>query len=112
LRAHVPFSDQVSIATLHWLWRQRERATLLWKLAHGGRRVARFALNPSVGILREIEQLIAGGHSSFLTAEMLAALQAVLLEEVAHAAVELYSGRLRFSDAELLQLQLASARAD
>nr|WP_306467308.1 GTPase [Limimaricola sp. G21655-S1] len=39
-------------------------------------------------------------------------LQAVLLEEVAHAAVELYSGRLRFSDAELLQFQLDETRAD
>lgn len=112
LRAHVPFSDQVSLATLHWLWRQRERATLLWKLAHGGRRVARFALNPSVGILREIEGMIAGGNSNYLTREMLCALQAVLLEEVAYAAVELYSGRLRFSDAELLQIQLERAAAD
>ena len=39
-------------------------------------------------------------------------LRAVLLEEVAFGAIDLYSGRLRFTDAELMQIQLASARAD
>ncbi|HHX90256.1 MAG TPA: GTPase domain-containing protein, partial [Paracoccus sp.] len=35
-----------------------------------------------------------------------------LLEEVAQAAVDLYSGRLRFSDAELMQIELASEMRD
>jgi predicted GTPase len=39
-------------------------------------------------------------------------LQAILLEEVAYSAVELYSGRLRFSDAELLAIELEQTEAD
>lgn len=112
LRSKLPFSDQVSLATLYWLWRQRHRANILWKVAHGSGRVARFAFNPAVGVLRELEQIVAGGNSKYVTGNMMGVMQAVLLEEVAYAAIELYSGRLRFSDAELLQIQLASARAD
>lgn len=112
LRSKLPFSDQVSLATLYWLWRQRHRANMLWKVAYGSGRVARFALYPAAGVLRELEQIVAGGNSKYVTGNMIGVLQAVLLEEVAYAAIELYSGRLRFSDAELLQIQLASARAD
>lgn len=112
LRDHLPFSDQFSLATLSWLWRQRRRASLLWKLINGGRRAVRLAMNPTAGILREIEQLVAGGHADYLSEQMMGTLQAVLLEEVAFSAIELYSGRLRFSDAELLDAGQAAASAD
>lgn len=112
LRREVPFSDQVSISTLYWLWRNRRRMSRVVKLADGGRRILRMALNPVRGVLLEIEQIVASGNSSFLSTQMLGTLQALLLEEVAFAAVELYSGRLRFSDSELLEIQLAAAAGD
>ncbi len=112
LRRHVPFSDRISLHTIHWIWKHRGRAQLAMDAAFAGHRVLRFALNPAKGVLREVEWLMAGGNSSYLGTQMMGVLQAVLLEEVAHAAVELYSGRLRFSDAELLQFQLDETRAD
>lgn len=112
LRSKLPFSDRISLASLYWLWRQRDRANLLWKLAQGGGRVARFAINPAAGVLKELEQIMSGGNSSYMTENMLGVMQAVLLEEVAYGAIELYSGRLRFSEAELLQIELASGKAD
>lgn len=112
LRHKVPFSDQLSISALYWIWRQRDRLSLIWKLADGGRRLARMAINPTRGVLQEVEQLVAGGNSDYLTEQMMGTMQAILLEEVAYAAVELYSGRLRFSDAELLEIQLGTTEAD
>ncbi len=112
LRRHVPFSDQISLQRLHWLWRHRDRAQMAVDMAFAGHRILRFALNPAKGALREVEWLMAEGNTSFLGNQMMGVLQAVLLEEVAHAAVELYSGRLRFSDAELLELQLEESRGD
>ncbi|MEX2335068.1 MAG: GTPase [Pseudohongiella sp.] len=112
LRSKLPFSDQVSLATLYWLWRQRNRANVLWKVAQGSSRVARFAFNPAAGILRELEQIVSGGNSGYVTENMMGVMQAVLLEEVAYAAIELYSGRLRFSDRELMQIQLSTSKAD
>src|SRR5690606_34232572 len=112
MRDKVPFSDQVSISTLYWLWSRRERLSKIWPLADRGRRVARMALNPARSVLLEVEQLVSGGNSTFLTVQMMGTMQAVLLEEVAYSAVELYSGRLRFSDAELLDIQLSASEAD
>lgn len=112
LRNKMPFSDQVSLATLYWLWRQRDRANVLWQIAQGSSRVARFAVNPAAGVLRELEQLMAGGHTDYVTDNMLGVMQAVLLEEVAYAAIELYSGRLRFSDRELMQMRLSTTAED
>ncbi|MEX1197363.1 MAG: GTPase [Pseudohongiellaceae bacterium] len=112
LRRRLPFADQVSLATLHWFWRQRNRANVLWKVAYGSGRLARFALNPAAGVLRELEQIVSGGNSRYVTGNMMGVLQAILLEEVAYGAIDLYSGRLRFSEAELMQIELASATAD
>lgn len=112
LRNKMPFSDQVSLASLYWLWRQRDRANILWQIAHGSSRVARFAVNPAAGVLRELEQLMAGGHTDYVTDSMLGVMQAVLLEEVAYAAIELYSGRLRFSDRELMNMRLSTTAED
>tara|TARA_R100001039_G_C1853846_1_gene115361 strand:- start:5707 stop:7257 length:1551 start_codon:yes stop_codon:yes gene_type:complete len=112
LRNKLPFADQVSLATLYWLWRQRNRANVLWQIAHGSSRVARFAINPAAGVLRELEQLMAGGQTDYVTDNMLGVMQAVLLEEVAYAAIELYSGRLRFSDQELMHMRLSTTAED
>lgn len=112
LRNRLPFSDQVSLATLYWFWRQRSRASLIWRVAQGGSRLARFALNPAAGVLRELEQLVSGSNSAYMTDNMIGVMQAVLLEEVAYGAIELYSGRLRFSDEELMQIELARSKAD
>jgi predicted GTPase len=112
LRSKLPFADQISLATLYWLWRQRNRANLLWKVAQGSGRLARFAFNPAAGVLRELEQIVAGGNSAYVNENMMGVMQAVLLEEVAYAAIELYSGRLRFSDQELMQIELITSKAD
>jgi uncharacterized protein len=112
LRSKLPFSDQISLATLYWLWRQRDRANVLWQLAQGSGRLARFAFNPAAGVMRELEQLVSGGNTGYVTENMLGVMQAILLEEVAYGAIELYSGRLRFSDKELMQIQLATSKAD
>ncbi|OSP54590.1 dynamin family protein [Pseudoruegeria sp. SK021] len=112
LRRHVPFSDQVSLKTLIWIWGQRDRAQMALSVARIGHRLARLAISPTTAVLREIEQAVAGGNATYLNDQVIAVLQAVLLEEVAYAAVELYSGRLKFSDAELLAIQMASTDAD
>src|SRR5690606_2711961 len=69
-------------------------------------------LNPAVGLLREVERAITSGMQDKLTDQFMRDAQAILLEEVAQAAVDLYSGRLRFSEAELMQIELASEMRD
>lgn len=112
LRSKLPFADQISIASMHWIWQRRKGLSTAWKLADGGRRLTRFATNPTYALLKEIEQLVTDGNSSYLSEQMLSTLQMILLEEVASAAVDLYSGRLKFSDSELLKIELESTQED
>ncbi|MCT4371732.1 50S ribosome-binding GTPase [Yangia mangrovi] len=112
IRDKVPFSDSISVGTLLWLWQRRDVAWKVKKHGWNAWRVIRAVKSLPTAVLREIEGVIAEGHSSFVTSEGTAILQALLLEEVAAAAVELYSGRLRFSDSELLDLGLASSDLD
>ncbi|WP_172328205.1 dynamin family protein [Mangrovicoccus sp. HB161399] len=112
IRDKVPFSDSISVGTLLWLWERRDVARKIRRHGWNAWRVIRAVKSLPTAVLREIEGVIAEGHTSFVTSEGAAILQALLLEEVAAAAVDLYSGRLRFSDSELLDLGLAASDLD
>ncbi len=112
LRRAVPFSDQLSVWSLWWLWQRRDTAQVAWRSGYAVWRGVRLAINPAVGVLREIERVVTSGLQVRLGDQMRRDAQAVLLEEVAQAAVDLYSGRLRFSDAELLEFQLGAEARD
>jgi predicted GTPase len=58
-------------------------------------------MTPAVGVLREAERVLASGLQDRLTDRFRRDVQAILLEEAAQAAVDLYSGRLKASDAEI-----------
>lgn len=112
LRRHIPFSDQLSVRALYWLWRRQDQALAAWETGFLAYRGVRLVLNPAVGLLREVERAITSGMQDRLTDQFVRDAQAIFLEEVAQAAVDLYSGRLRFSEAELMQIQLGSEMRD
>lgn len=112
LRRHVPFSDQLSVRALYWLWRRQDQALAAWETGFLAYRGVRLVLNPALGLLREAERAITSGMHDKLSDQFMRDAQAILLEEVAQAAVDLYSGRLRFSEAELMQIQLGSEGRD
>ena len=103
LLRHVPYSDQLSVRTLHWLWRKQDAALTAWETGFLAWRGLRLVLNPAVGLLREAERVLATGLQDRLTERFRRDAQAILLEEAAQAAIDLYSGRLRFTDTELAQ---------
>lgn len=112
LRRNVPFSDQLSVRAMFWAWQRRERAQAAWESGYMVWRGVRLLWNPAVGVLREIERIATAGLQARLTDHVQRDAQLALLEEVAVAAVDLYSGRLRFSDVELMELDLPSAADD
>lgn len=112
LRAMVPLSDTISISTLHWMWQYRAAASQIMSYGQFAWRVVRAVKNAPAAILQEIERATTSGHASLVTNEAMAIFQSILLEELAKAAVDLYSGRLRFSDAELLEIQIAGSDLD
>ena len=112
LRKRMPYSDQVSVSKIVWVWKNRKNLNRAWFVADNARRIASFAVNPAAAIVKEFELLVASKNINYLSDQTLATLQAVLLEEVATAAIDLYSGRLKYSDDELLNIELASTRRD
>ena len=112
LRRNVPFSDQLPVRTMWWAWQQREAAQTAWTSGYLVWRGVRLMVNPALGVLREIERIASAGLQERLSERMRRDAQLALLEEIAQAAVDLYSGRLRFSDAELLELELGTEARD
>ncbi|WP_306132161.1 GTPase family protein [Roseivivax marinus] len=112
LRSYLSISDRVSVGTLLWLWRNQGRTRMLYGVGRGAYRVFRMVTNPPRGIAQELNDLVTSGNSNLLTAELQITGQRILFEEIASAATELYSGRLRMSDAELLDSILRDADLD
>ncbi|WP_172975644.1 MULTISPECIES: GTPase family protein [unclassified Roseivivax] len=112
LRAHIAISDRISVGTLVWLWQNQDRAKRLYGLGHGAYRVYRLTAGLPVAVMRETLDLVTSGNSKMLTGELQVIGQRILFEEIARAATELYSGRLRMSDAELLESILQEADID
>lgn len=101
LLENVPWSDRLSVRTMHWLWRKQDAALTAWETGFLAWRGVRLVLNPAVGLLREAERALATGLQDRLTDKFRRDAQAILLEEAAQAAVDLYSGRLQATEADL-----------
>ncbi|MCB1406458.1 MAG: 50S ribosome-binding GTPase [Rhodobacteraceae bacterium] len=112
LLRNVPLSDRLSVRTMHWLWRKQDAALTAWETGFLAWRGVRLVINPAVGLLREAERVLASGLQDRLTDRFRRDAQAILLEEAAQAAIDLYSGRLRVSEAEMARLALESDRRD
>ncbi|MEZ5752543.1 MAG: hypothetical protein R3D60_11430 [Paracoccaceae bacterium] len=111
LLRNVPYSDRLSVRSMYWLWQKQETAITAWEGGSLVWRGVRFLLNPTVGLLREAERALATNLQGRLTERFQREAQIVLLEEIAQAAIDLYSGRLRFTDTELAQHDIDDAPA-
>ena len=112
LRQQVPFSDTISLRTLWWIWSNRNQLTAAGGYLHTAWRVQRALINPPAAALQEAQNLLMGRAMGDLRDTGETTVQRVILEEVARAAIDLYSGHLRYSDAELLEVDLASRAMD
>lgn len=112
LRRHVPFSDRLPVSWALWAMRHKDRARWAIKASSVGWRVFKAWTNPTQAAIQELGGLAQGTAVDALSDQFQREVRGLLLEEVAHAAVQLYSGRLQFSDAELLQIELESTGRD
>ncbi len=112
LRTDVPYSDRISVRNLLWLWGHRDRLQAGARVAHASWRIGRLARSPVTAVALEIQNLLLSEASETLKSLSVTRLQALVLEELARAAIDLHAGHLRFSDAELLRIQLGSEITD
>ncbi|WP_078603569.1 GTPase family protein [Thioclava sediminum] len=108
LRQYVPFSDSIAVSQIAFVLRHMTRVR---KAIDGGSNVYELSK-----LFFNIKTLPASALSKFVMAGVkkfsLVQVQRYILEEVARAAVDLYSGHLKFSDSELLAIELESERND
>ncbi len=112
LRENIPLSDSVSVGTLYWVWEHGEEISRGFSILDKVRRTIRAFTDLPAAAIREIEGLISSDHWSYVGVQFQSELQRRLLNEIASAAVDLYSGRLKYSDAELLEKRLNETLED
>ncbi|WP_375699356.1 GTPase [Pseudophaeobacter sp. TrK17] len=109
----VPFSDRISLKTVFWIWENKSWVRRGATLAGWAWRAKRLITNPPAGIMQEIQGAVtSGADGGEMKNFSVAIVQQIILEEVARAAVDLHSGYLRFTDEELLKVELGSVNFD
>lgn len=109
----VPFSDRISLKTILWVWENKAWVQRGATVAGWAWRAKRLITNPPAAIIQEIQGAVtSGADSGEMKNFSVAIVQQIILEEVARAAVDLHSGHLRFTDEELLKIELGSADLD
>lgn len=112
LKRSLPVADYASVGLIVWGWKHQAQARKIYIHGYTGWRVVRAMLNLPSAILREAGDLVSSGFGRMLREESLIIMQVAFFEEIARAAVELYSGRLSFSDAEILEFMMDDSEFD
>lgn len=107
---YLPYADRVTIATVLSAYERKDQISSGFTWANRVRRLVRL-VNPIGAVIGELRDQVTdrvfarAGHSLQLS------LKRLLLQEIAQAAIDLYSGRLKVSDAELSDYTSAAALA-
>ncbi len=103
--ANVPGVRALKFGHLLWLNRQiSEHGAAIGQVfdkAEWAWRLFRFVKDPASGAVGEIGRYLLGGSYGVLSSRIRASLTALLLRETGRAAIDLYSGRLKLTTAEI-----------
>ena len=102
---HIPGVRAISLSHLLWVHAQHERygeaAQTGWRVGFGLWRILRAVLNPLQAAGQETSGMIVEKTASVLSYRLRAYATRMFILEVGRASIDLYSGRLALSDAEL-----------
>lgn len=97
---HVPFADRVTIASMLAIYDRHDQITRSFKWANRVRRLLRLT-NPLGALIGELRDQVTDRMFDTVNRATQVTLKRLLLQEVAQVGIDLYSGRLKVSDAEL-----------
>lgn len=109
--SHVPFAERVTVSTLKKLYSRQGDIKSSFTWLNRARRVARL-VNPVAAAVGELKDQFTDRVFSHLSASVQTDLKSLLLQEVAQVGIDLYSGKLKSSAAELQQYQSSSYQED
>jgi predicted GTPase len=98
---HMPLAHNLKISTLRTLSRNTGTAVKLYGHVSPLIRAIKIGVNPVTGVASEISSMLGNRYISELGQHMQANMKVVLFEQVTQVGIDLYSGRLKFSEEEL-----------
>jgi len=96
----VPFAESIQLGSVLSLYRRKQQLKGGYIWFNRARRVARL-INPVSAVVGEVREYVTGRVLGQVSDTLQRSLQRLLLQEIAQASINLYSGRLKVSDAEL-----------
>lgn len=107
---NMPLAQSLKISTLRTLSRNTDTAMKIYGYASPLIRILKIGVNPVTGIASEFRAQLGSKYLGDLGEHMQRNMKVVLFEQVTQVGIDLYSGRLKFSDAELLARRQAEEK--
>ena len=98
---NLPFANDIKISTLRSASRHADTAWRVYGYLSPFISALRIGINPVTGLAREFSSQLASRYMGDLGSLMQKNIRVVLFEQVTQVGIDLYSGRLRFSEEEL-----------
>lgn len=104
---NMPFAHDIKVSTLMSVSRRADAARRIYSYLSPFISALRIGINPITGLAREFSSQLASKYMGDLGQLMQKNIRVALFEQVTQVGIDLYSGRLKFSDEELLALRHA-----
>ncbi len=98
--SHVPFAEKVTVSSLKKLYSRQSDIKTSFTWLNRARRVARL-INPVTAAVSELKDQFTDRVFSHLSTSVQKDLKSLLLQEIAQVGIDLYSGKLKSSTAEM-----------
>ena len=102
---NMPLAHDIKLSTLRSVSRRADTAWRVYGYLSPFVSALRIGINPVTGLAREFSSQLASKYMGDLGQVMQKNIRVVLFEQVTQVGIDLYSGRLRFSDEELEAFQ-------
>lgn len=98
--SHVPFAEKITVSTLKKLYSRQSDIKTSFTWLNRARRVVRL-INPVAAAVAELKDQFTDRVFSHLSTSVQKDLKSLLLQEIAQVGIDLYSGKLKSSTAEM-----------
>lgn len=109
---YMPLAHDMKVSTIRSLGRHTDTALRVYRYVSPLVSALRIGINPLTGLAREFSSQLASKYMGDLGEQMQKNIRVILFEQVTQVAIDLYSGRLKFSEDEMLAYRQAQGKPE
>ena len=109
---YMPLAHDIKVSTVRSLGRHTDMALRIYRYVSPFISALRIGINPLTGLAREFSAQLASKYMGDLGQHMQKNIRIVLFEQVTRVGIDLYSGRLKFSEEEMLAYRKAQGKPE